>query len=109
MSISDRLDETTEQAARVIGSVMSRWDMDGRPDVDGGIDTLIARTLADAGLLAPSPNPAPWWRVVGPDGGVWCETSSESEARQKSRPGDALQRLWETPPVNQWRTEREES
>ena len=53
MSISDRLDETTEQAARVIGSVMSRWDMDGRPDVDGGIDTLLARTLADAGLLAP--------------------------------------------------------
>ena len=45
-------DETTRQAARVIGSVMSRWDMHGRPDVDGGIDTLIARTLADAGLLA---------------------------------------------------------
>ena len=55
MSISDRLDETTEQAARVIGSVMSRWDMDGRPDVDGGIDTLIARALTEAGLLAPAP------------------------------------------------------
>lgn len=55
MSISDRLDETTEQSARVIGSVMSRWDMDGRPDVDGGIDTLIARALAEAGLLAPAP------------------------------------------------------
>ena len=51
MSISDRLDQI-EQAARVIGAVMSRWDMDGRPDVDGGIDTLIARTLAEAGLLA---------------------------------------------------------
>ena len=55
MSISDRLDETTERAARVIGSVMSRWDMDGRPDVAGGIDTLIARALAEAGLLAPAP------------------------------------------------------
>ena len=55
MSISDRLDETTERAARVIGSVMSRWDMDGRPDVDGGIDTLLARALAEAGLLAPAP------------------------------------------------------
>jgi len=54
MSISDRLDEI-EQAARVIGSVMSRWDMDGRPDVDGGIDTLIARALTEAGLLAPAP------------------------------------------------------
>lgn len=47
-------DETILQAARVIGSVMSRWDMDGRPDVDGGIDTLIARALAEAGLLAPA-------------------------------------------------------
>ena len=55
MSISDRLDEKTEQAARVIGSVMSRWDMDGRPDVDGGIDTLIARALAEAGVLATEP------------------------------------------------------
>ena len=59
MSISDRLDEI-EQAARVIGSVMSRWDMDGRPDVDGGIDTLIARALAEAGLLAPAPLREEW-------------------------------------------------
>ena len=60
MSISDRLDETTEQAARMIGSVMSRWDMDGRPGVDGGIDTLLARTLAEAGLLAPAPLREEW-------------------------------------------------
>lgn len=55
MPISDRLDETTERAARMIGSVMSRWDMDGRPDVAGGIDTLIARALAEAGVLATEP------------------------------------------------------
>ena len=60
MSISDRLDETAERAARVIGSVMSRWDMDGRPDVDGGIDTLIARALAEAGLIAPAPLREEW-------------------------------------------------
>ena len=60
MSISDRLDETTERAARVIGSAMSRWDMDGRPDVTGGIDTLIAHALADAGLLAPAPLREEW-------------------------------------------------
>ena len=53
-------DETTRQAARVIGSVMSRWDMHGRPDVDGGIDTLIARALAEAGVLAPSPLREEW-------------------------------------------------
>ena len=48
------MEHAIEKAARVIGPVMSRWDMDGRPDVDGGIDTLIARALADAGLLAPA-------------------------------------------------------
>lgn len=47
-------DETIRKAARVIGSVMSRWDMDGRPDVYGGIDTLLARALSEAGLLAPA-------------------------------------------------------
>ena len=47
------MEHAIEKAARVIGSVMSRWDMDGRPDVDGGIDTLIARALAEAGLLTP--------------------------------------------------------
>lgn len=35
-----------------------------------------------------------WWRVVGPTGSVWCETSSESEARAAMRPGDLLQRFW---------------
>lgn len=49
------MEHTIEKAARVIGSAMSRWDMDGRPDVDSGIDTLLARALADADLLAPAP------------------------------------------------------
>ena len=42
---------TTEQAAYVIGKHMSRWDMAGRPDVDGGIDMAIAKALAAAGLI----------------------------------------------------------
>ena len=74
MSTSDRLDETTERAARVIGSVMSRWDMDGRPDVAGGIDTLIARTLAEAGLLAPSSLREEWgvrWHPDDPAEDIW--------------------------------------
>ena len=53
-------DETIRKAARVIGSVMSRWDMDGRPDVDGGIDTLLARALAEDGILAPAPLREEW-------------------------------------------------
>lgn len=35
-----------------------------------------------------------WWRVLGPDGKLWNETSSEEEARESMRPGDRLQRLW---------------
>lgn len=42
-----------QRAAEIIGKVMSRWDMDGRPDVSGGIDTCLAQALADAGLLMP--------------------------------------------------------
>ena len=100
MSISDRLDETTEQAARVIGSVMSRWDMDGRPDVDGGIDTLIARALADAGLLAPAPLREEWG-VPGGDGTtVWNHYLNREEARIGA--GD-------DPVVHRWVTEWEEA
>jgi hypothetical protein len=36
-----------------------------------------------------------WWRVVAPDGSIWCETSVESEAREAMRPGDYLWRLWQ--------------
>ena len=35
-----------------------------------------------------------WWRVVAPDGSLWCETSDEQEARESLRPGDTLFRLW---------------
>jgi len=36
-----------------------------------------------------------WWRVIDPDGKLWCETSDEKEARDRMRPGDTLQRLWQ--------------
>jgi len=32
-----------------------------------------------------------WWRVIAPDGSLWCETSDEQEARKSMRPGDALE------------------
>ena len=105
MSISDRLDETTEQAARVIGSVMSRWDMDGRPDVAGGIDTLIARALAEAGLLATEPRieaagrewiafPADQireeWRAASTEGGyAEAKTRHHAEALVRELNGNA--------------------
>lgn len=37
--------------------------------------------------------PSKWWRVLGPDGNVWCETSSQKEAVDSMRPGDKLFRL----------------
>ncbi|MCA1799977.1 MAG: hypothetical protein LC650_01605 [Actinobacteria bacterium] len=38
--------------------------------------------------------PAKWWRVTAPDGSLWCETSSEEEAREAVREGDTLEQLW---------------
>ena len=40
-------------------------------------------------------SPGRWWRVLGPQGEIWCETSSESEARAAVRPGARLERLYE--------------
>ena len=39
--------------------------------------------------------PTRWWRVLGPDDSIWCETSSEQEARDSLKPGYALQQLYE--------------
>jgi hypothetical protein len=37
--------------------------------------------------------PTKWWRVTR-DKTLWCETSSEDEARDSMQPGDVLQQLW---------------
>ena len=47
--------------------------------------------------------PGRWWRVVSSTGDLWCETSSESEAREAMRPGDRLLRLW-IQEISEWRT-----
>lgn len=49
--------------------------------------------------------PGRWWRVIAPDGSLWCETSDEEEARESVRPGDRLQRNYEFM-VREWRDER---
>jgi hypothetical protein len=41
--------------------------------------------------------PGRWWRVIDADGGVWCETSDEQEARRfiaTAPGGGTLRRLW---------------
>lgn len=40
--------------------------------------------------------PTKWWRVIAPDGSVWCETSDEAEARSRMREEDTLERLYQT-------------
>lgn len=46
--------------------------------------------------------PGRWWRVIAPDGSLWCETSDEDEARGHMRPGDTLFRQWQRPEY-EWR------
>jgi hypothetical protein len=45
-------------------------------------------------LPVPEWKPTRWWRAVGPDGKLWCESSDEDEVRQHARPGDRIERLF---------------
>lgn len=45
-----------------------------------------------------------WWRVILADGTLWCETSSETEARDRVPKGATVQRLYEKHKY-EWRTE----
>jgi alkylated DNA nucleotide flippase Atl1 len=46
--------------------------------------------------------PTPWWRVVLADGSLYCETSSENEAREDIPKGATVQHLFEKH-KRQWR------
>lgn len=64
----------------------------------------LRRTWAP--LLDPPPGkPTKWWRVVAPDKSLWAQTSSESDARRRIRPGDTLQRL-HTAIYSEWKDVR---
>ena len=53
-------------------------------------------------MSEPTWEPGRWWRVIGPEGELWCETSNEEEAREAARPGDRLERLWRAE-ATEWR------
>lgn len=53
--------------------------------------------------------PGRWWRVIAPDGSLWCETSNEQEARAAVRDGDVLERLFNGPHLREWRAAGGES
>lgn len=38
--------------------------------------------------------PGRWWRVFDRNGVLWCETSSEKEAREVMRKGDTLHHIY---------------
>jgi hypothetical protein len=38
--------------------------------------------------------PTRWWRALGADGELWCESSDEQEVREAVRPGDRVEHLW---------------
>ena len=48
--------------------------------------------------------PGRWWRVIAPNGTLWCETSDEQEARDALRPGDTLFRQWQRT-EQEWRAD----
>lgn len=48
----------------------------------------MAETLIGVGEW----KPGGWWKVLGPDGKLWCETSNQAEAIEFMRPGDVLYR-----------------
>ena len=67
--------------------------------------SLLAIAEAINGL---KPHPAEWkadrwWRAIGPDGSVWCESSNEAEVRDRARPGDTIQRFFMVVPQGEWR------
>lgn len=47
--------------------------------------------------------PTRWWRAIGPDGEIWCESSNEQEVRDSARGDDRVENLWSTEPEYEWR------
>ena len=46
--------------------------------------------------------PTRWWRAIGADGQVWCESTDEDEVRSAARPTDAIEQLWREVPREEW-------
>lgn len=66
---------------------------------------LLAIAEAINGLRSEPPEwtATRWWRAVAPDGTLWLESSNEREVRERARPDDTIQRLYETVPQPEWR------
>lgn len=64
------------------------------------VKILRANRIYDPGTFPeldeekPDLEPTGWWRVLTPAGEVWCETSDETEAREREKPGYQLERKY---------------
>lgn len=86
LAIYSHLREAKEQA---FGPWIGELDGDSL-NIDGEVDLLAIAEI----VRQHDEEPGRWWRVLGPEGELWCETSDEAEARGNVRPGDRLERLY---------------
>lgn len=69
---------------------------------DRALDVLLGLLDDEQTEVVPEFTKTRWWRVIDPEGKLWCETSSKREAHQHARRGDRIERLWSAE-MFQWR------
>lgn len=72
------------------------------PQVVAAVERILAARVAEAGARAWEHGR--WWRVLDADGGLWCETSDEDQAREALTEvaGGWLERQWRTVEQTRW-------
>jgi hypothetical protein len=73
-------------------------------DVADAVMPVVAEILAERDA-AIEWVPGRWWRAVGSDGELWCESSYEQEVRREARPGDRIDQWWTTVLKGEWRAD----
>lgn len=71
--------------------------------------TTAARAVLAAGYVLPEWKPGRWYRAIGPEGDLWCESSDRAEVVDLAREGDRLERIWHTTMTDEWRALDSES
>lgn len=101
---------TPDEALEILRGLHLRCECTGKRVVQDAagiaVDAIVEgeRLRARIAELEGRMKPSRWWRVLTPEGKVWCETSGEKGAREEMRAGYKLQRLYGTE-VAEWRDE----
>jgi hypothetical protein len=96
-----------ELSLRVYAAAHSCAPVDVAPGDAGLAEVTKLLTAAVAEEDTSDWEPGRWWQVVEPNGELWCETSSEKEAREAlttAPDGGVLNRLWRREEL-EWRQE----